>query len=146
VIENGLTETTFAPKLPASRNEKITGNVAILEVKNEKTGAWDALPFSNEDGQWKLAIDTYFRGTMSPSGPTNPEHPGELPPGAQPGAPSATPPNGKPPLKQQSEQPGSQPGTPLAPGAAPPVQQPAAPAPTRSAQPEKGKGIKPPTR
>ncbi|MBV9958013.1 MAG: hypothetical protein JO360_06300 [Acidobacteria bacterium] len=145
VIENGLTETTFAPKLPESRNEKITGNVAILEVKNEKTGAWDALPFAKEDGQWKLAIDTYFRGTMSPSGPTNPEHPGELPPGAQPGVPSATPPNGKPSLKQ-----GPQPGTPLAPGSVPPAEQTPPPAPTQSgkpsAQPEKSKGIKPPTR
>jgi hypothetical protein len=143
VVENGLTETTFASKLPESRNEKITGDVAILEVKNEKTGAWDALPFAKEDGQWKLAIDTYFRGTMSPSGPTNPEHPGELPPGAQPGAPSATPPNGKPTLKQPGPQTD---GAPM-PGVAPSVQQPPAPAPTRSAaQPEKGKGIKPPTR
>jgi hypothetical protein len=148
VIENGLTETTFAPKLPATRNEKITGDVAILEVKNEKTGAWDALPFAKEDGQWKLAIDTYFKGTMSPNGPTNQEHPGELPPGAQPGTPqqgaAPTAPGTKQPLT-----PGAQPGTPLAPGAMQPNAPPPA-APTQSAKPgaapDKKKDIKPPTR
>lgn len=145
VVENGLTETTFAPNLPATRNEKITGDVAILEVKNEKTGGWDALPFAKEDGQWKLAIDTYFRGTMSPNGPTNPEHPGELPPGAQPGTPQGTAPTApgmQPPLKQ-----GAQPGMPPAPGAMQPA--PAQPAPTQSAKPgaapENKKDIKPPT-
>ncbi len=141
VIENGLTETTFAPKLPASRNEKITADLAILEVKNEKTGAWDALPFAKEDGVWKLAIDTYFKGTMSPSGPTNPEHPGELPPGTQAGPPQAKPPGAKPGLPQQ----GMQPATP---GSSVPDNQPA-PTPTPGklgTRSEKGKTIKPPTR
>jgi hypothetical protein len=155
VVENGLTETTFAPSLPETRNEKITGDVAILEVKNEKTGGWDALPFAREDGQWKLAIDTYFRGTMSPNGPTNPDHPGELPAGAQPGTPQGTAPTApgapQPPLKQGAQpslKQGAQPGLPPAPGAMPPA--PAAPAPTQSAKPgappENKKDIKPPTR
>lgn len=136
-IENGLTETTFAPKLPASRNEKITGELAILEVKNEKTGQWEHLPFAREDGNWKLAIDTYFKGTMSPNGPTNPANPGQLPPDAQPGAPQATPPNGKPGLKNQGAPPGM-PGA-IQPGAA-------QSSPTPGAKSQNKQDIKPPTR
>ncbi len=145
VIENGFTETTFSPNLPEMRNEQIWGDVvAILEVKDEKKGTWEKLPFAKEDGQWKLAIDSYFRGTMSPNGPTNTEHPGELPPGAKPGPPQGaapTAPGAQPPLKQ-----GAQPGMPPAPGAMQPAPP---PAPTQSAKPgaapEKKKDIKPPT-
>lgn len=136
IVENGLTETTFAPKLPATRNEKITGEVAILEVKNEKTGAWDALPFAREDGNWKLAIDTFFRGTMSPTGPTNPANPGQLPPGAQPGPPQARPPGSKPSLSEQDVPP-----PPNKPGTAQPAPSQGIKPPTKSNQ-----GIKPPTR
>jgi len=137
IVENGLTETTFAPKLPATRNEKITGDVAILEVKNEKTGQWDALPFAKEDGNWKLAIDTYFRGTMSPSGPTNPANPGQLPPDT--GEPKPTSPGMKPGLPEKGA---SKPGSvvPDAPQPAPtPNAKPGSPANPKT-------GIKPPTR
>lgn len=141
IVENGLTETTFAPKLPETRNEKITGDVAILEVKNEKTGAWEALPFAKEDGNWKLAIDTFFRGTMSPNGPTNPANPGQLPEGAQPGAPQATPPGTKPGLSKSDAIPGK-------PG--PPKDDQAQPTPTQGMKPASPanpkRGIKPPTR
>jgi hypothetical protein len=105
-VENGLTETTFAPNLPSIRNEKLWGDIALLEVKNEKTGAWESLPFVKEDGNWKLAIDTFFKGTMSPTGPTNPEHPGQLPPGTEPGPPQ-TQPSGKPGISDQVVPPGS---------------------------------------
>ena len=138
VVENGLTETTFAPKLPPTRNEKITRDVAILEVKNEKSGAWEPLPFAKEDGNWKLAIDTFFKGTMSPSGPTNPENPGQLPPEAKPGPPQATPPNGKPGLPNQGMPNANQPGVPML------APTPAAPAP--GSKTDSNKQIKPPTR
>jgi hypothetical protein len=120
VIENGMTETT----LPETRNEKIWGDVAILEVKNMKSGSWESLPFVKEDGVWKLAIDTFFRGTMSPNGPTNPEHPGELPPGAQPGPPQARPPGAKQLPREVPPADNTQPG---APNPVPP-----APSPTTS--------------
>ena len=139
-IENGTTETTFAPSLPPSRNEKITGDVAILEIKNEKTGQWDPLPFVKEDGNWKLAVDTYFKGTMSPNGPTNPENPGQLPPGAQPGAPQAKP-VGKPQLSDQ-EIPAIKPG-PITPGGAPP---PTTKGAIPGSSPKTTRDIKPPTR
>lgn len=139
VVENGLTETTFAPKLPETRNEKITGDFAILEVKNEKTGTWESLPFAKEDGNWKLAIDTFFKGTMSPNGPTNPANPGQLPPGTQPGTPQTMPPGRKPGLSES---------TPGKPGALKDEGATTAPTPgAKSASPaNSNRGIKPPTR
>src|SRR6267154_471784 len=41
-------------KVPETRNEKIDGDTATLEVKNEKTSKWDTLPFVKEDGEWKI--------------------------------------------------------------------------------------------
>lgn len=140
VIENGLTETTFAPKLPPTRNEKITGEVAILEVKNEKSGTWESLPFAREEGNWKLAIDTYFRGTMSPNGPTNPANPGQLPPDAQQGTPQTRMPGRKPGLSESDATPGK-------PGAL--KDDAVQPAPTPGAKPGSSnikRDIKPPTR
>lgn len=141
VVENGLTETTFATKLPETRNEKIWGDVAILEVQVEKTKAWEKLPFAKEDGNWKLAIDTFFRGTMSPNGPTNLANPGQLPPGAEPGAPQTRPPGRKPGLSESDATPGK-PG-PLKDDQAQPTPTPGA-KPASPANPQRG--IKPPTR
>ncbi len=144
VVENGLTETTFAATLPETRNEKITGDYAILEVKNEKTKSWEPLPFAKEDGVWKLAIDTFFKGTMSPKGPTNPENPGQLPPGTQTGPPQGTTPGQQRPPMTEQPPPGA---VPPQPGMQP--QAPPAPAPTQGAKPAAPpakKDIKPPTR
>jgi hypothetical protein len=55
-----------------ARNEVITGDTAMLEVKDEK-GKWEKLPFVKEDGQWKIAVDKAFEqgmGEMSPGGST----------------------------------------------------------------------------
>jgi hypothetical protein len=144
VVENGLTETTFAPKLPETRNEKITGDLAILEVKNEKNGQWEALPFAKEDGAWKLAIDTFFKGTMSPKGPTNPENPGQLPPGTQSGPPQEVKPGQQPEgINPQAPPPAMSPGKSGQTQPPPP-----APAPTQGAKPSAPPktGIKPPQR
>ena len=46
-------------ELPEMRNEKITGETATVEVKNNESGEWTALPFVKEDGVWKVAIDKY---------------------------------------------------------------------------------------
>ena len=46
-------------KLPdklETRNEKITGDRATLEIKNNE-GGWSTVPFVKEDGQWKVAVD-----------------------------------------------------------------------------------------
>jgi hypothetical protein len=44
-----------------SQNEKITGDTATLEVKDEN-GKWETVPFVKEDGQWKIALDKAMGG------------------------------------------------------------------------------------
>jgi hypothetical protein len=41
---------------PETRNEKIEGDKATLEIKDDKMDKWDTVPFVREDGQWKIAI------------------------------------------------------------------------------------------
>jgi hypothetical protein len=55
-------------KLPETRNEKITGDTATLEVKNEKTGKWDTLPFVKENGEWKIALDKFIEDMLKDLG------------------------------------------------------------------------------
>lgn len=42
---------------PATRNEKVDGDRATLEVRNEAEGRWDLVAFVKEDGAWKIALD-----------------------------------------------------------------------------------------
>ena len=42
---------------PATRNEKIDGDRATLEVHDEAEGRWDLVAFVKEDGAWKIALD-----------------------------------------------------------------------------------------
>jgi PBP1b-binding outer membrane lipoprotein LpoB len=52
-------------KAPELRNEKIEGDAATVEVKNETTGEFDmVMPFVREDGAWKLARDKYIADLM----------------------------------------------------------------------------------
>jgi hypothetical protein len=44
-------------KIPETRNEKINGNEATLELHNEETNKWDMMYFAKEDGAWKIALD-----------------------------------------------------------------------------------------
>jgi hypothetical protein len=44
-------------EVPETRNEKIDGDKATLEVKDEKKDTWETLHFVREDGQWKVAFD-----------------------------------------------------------------------------------------
>jgi PBP1b-binding outer membrane lipoprotein LpoB len=46
--------------LPEMREEKIEGETATVEVKNQLTGGYENLPFVKEDGRWKLALDVYL--------------------------------------------------------------------------------------
>ncbi|HEY8563562.1 MAG TPA: hypothetical protein VIL74_24500 [Pyrinomonadaceae bacterium] len=44
-----------------TRNERIEGETAIVEIKNPATGAFDVkYPFVRENGAWKLARDRYI--------------------------------------------------------------------------------------
>lgn len=46
--------------LPETRNEKIDGDKATLEVKDDITGKYDEMPFVKEDGGWKIALDVFM--------------------------------------------------------------------------------------
>ena len=60
-------------KLPETRNEKITGDTATLEVKNDKTGKWDTLPFVKENGEWKIALDKFLENMLKGLGDKLPD-------------------------------------------------------------------------
>jgi hypothetical protein len=60
-------------KMPETRNEKITGDTATLEVKNEKTNKWDTLPFVKENGEWKIALDKFLEDMMKSLGEKMPD-------------------------------------------------------------------------
>lgn len=55
-------------KIPETRNEKITGDTATLEVKDEKSGKWQPIPFVKEDGEWKFAMDKLVREAFQHAG------------------------------------------------------------------------------
>ena len=44
-------------KMPETRNEKITGDNATVELHNEEANRWDTMYFVKEDGAWKIALD-----------------------------------------------------------------------------------------
>lgn len=48
--------------IPETRNEKIEGDTATVEVQNPATGIYDVkYPFVKENGAWKLARDKYIK-------------------------------------------------------------------------------------
>jgi hypothetical protein len=51
-------------EMPETRNEKIEGDTATVEVKNKATSDWDKIPFVKEDGKWKIALDKYMQDLM----------------------------------------------------------------------------------
>ena len=63
-------DTNTPDKMPETRNEKITGDTATLEVKNDQNGQWDTLPFVKEDGEWKIAFDKFVDELMKGLGNT----------------------------------------------------------------------------
>jgi hypothetical protein len=52
-------------KAPETRSEKIEGDAATVEIRNETTGEFDMkMPFVRENGAWKLARDKYIEETL----------------------------------------------------------------------------------
>lgn len=43
--------------LPETRNEKIEGDTATLEIKDEKKNTWETIHFVKEAGEWKVSLD-----------------------------------------------------------------------------------------
>ena len=70
-LKSGLASDTSSDKMPETRNEKIDGDKATVEVKNDKTGQWETVPFVKEDGTWKIAFDQMFRDAFKNMGNSN---------------------------------------------------------------------------
>ncbi len=57
-LKEGFDNPTFkAANIPETRNEKIEGDNATLEVLDADTKKWEKLYFVKEDNDWKLALD-----------------------------------------------------------------------------------------
>jgi hypothetical protein len=50
-------DATKAQKVPAMRNEKVTGDSGTLEVQYDGQKEWLTMYFVKEDGDWKIAFD-----------------------------------------------------------------------------------------
>ena len=64
-LENPASKTD---KIPETRNEKINGNEATLELRNEDTNKWDTMYFLKEDNAWKIALDRTIEELLKKSG------------------------------------------------------------------------------
>ena len=61
-VDKALTEGFESPggksdKMPETRNEKIDGDNATLEVQDEDTKKWSKVYFVKEEKNWKIALD-----------------------------------------------------------------------------------------
>ena len=55
-------------KMPETRNEKISGDSATIELKNEDANRWDTMYFVKEDGGWKIALDRTIEEMLRKNG------------------------------------------------------------------------------
>ena len=55
-------------KFPETRNEKVTGDNATIELKNEDANRWDTMYFVKEDGAWKIALDRTMEEMLRKNG------------------------------------------------------------------------------
>jgi len=55
-------------KMPETRNEKVSGDTATIELKNEDANRWDTMYFVKEDGAWKIALDRTIEEMLRKNG------------------------------------------------------------------------------
>ncbi|HEV2911674.1 MAG TPA: hypothetical protein VGX92_00040 [Pyrinomonadaceae bacterium] len=59
-LEEALTESLKKADVPTStpevRNEKIDGDKATLEIRDEKLNRWETFNFARENGDWKVKL------------------------------------------------------------------------------------------
>jgi len=55
-------------KMPETRNEKITGDNATLDLHNEDANRWDTMYFVKEDSVWKIALDRTIEEMLRKNG------------------------------------------------------------------------------
>ena len=65
-VDELLKQENGAPfqEMPETRNEKIFGDAATVEVKYNTSGQWETIPFVKEDGIWKVALDKFMENLM----------------------------------------------------------------------------------
>lgn len=68
-LDDEILEQRPAKALPPTRNEKIDGDNATIEVKKDRSEEWDTLPFVKEDGAWKIAFDKFIDELRKKQGP-----------------------------------------------------------------------------
>ena len=86
-LKENLSDPDYnSPTIPDTRNEKINGNEATIEVIAPKTGQWTELPFVKEEGRWKLAYDKLNQGDLATMDKESPDQPAD---GAASPSPSA---------------------------------------------------------
>jgi hypothetical protein len=49
------------PEMSETRNEKITGETATVEIKRSSADKWRTLTFVKEDNRWKMDLNKYMR-------------------------------------------------------------------------------------
>lgn len=83
-IDELIREFLNAPvqKLPETRNEKIMGDTATIEIKNNATNDWETMPFVKENGVWKIALDKFLEDAMKRMNEEMKEIPVNPPPAA----------------------------------------------------------------
>lgn len=52
----GNTTPLNKPEMPETRNEKINGDTATVEIKRSSTDQWRTLTFVKEDNRWKMDL------------------------------------------------------------------------------------------
>jgi predicted lipid-binding transport protein (Tim44 family) len=59
VMAEGLKQASaeVPETMPETRNEKIEGDTATLEIRDEKKDKWETIHFVKEAGAWKLSLD-----------------------------------------------------------------------------------------
>jgi hypothetical protein len=59
-LEEALTESLKKADVPTTtpevRNEKIDGDKATLEIKDDKSGRWETFNFARENNEWKIKL------------------------------------------------------------------------------------------
>ena len=55
-------------KMPETRNEKVNGDNATIELNNEDAKRWDVMYFVKEDGAWKIALDRTIEEMLKKNG------------------------------------------------------------------------------
>ncbi|HEX8734231.1 MAG TPA: hypothetical protein VF721_02840 [Pyrinomonadaceae bacterium] len=60
-LKQGNTTPLNRPEMPETRNEKIEGETATVEIKRSAADSWRKLTFVKEDNRWKMDLNKYMK-------------------------------------------------------------------------------------